>query len=367
MRNLTLFLLTALASLAAGAQCLTAFRDTRDTREDFFYIFDNGQLIQQEFQRIQSFQVGRKYIAYVSGNSAFKVYINGQTVKLQDFAPNEYFVTDYLLVYKNPGDLLYAFDGTRVQFLGRINPDFLQYAYGDSVVAFNDDLNSFILFFNGKITRYDNRLVTRFGGRENIIAFVASNYEYSVFYNGQVIEVESGSAPQSFQIHNNIVAYVDFVGDFKVFLNGEVITLETIAPVSYQVGENMVAYVNDIEKKFKVYYDGNDYELLPIPPNKYEVKDDMIVYSDSYNHFYVFHNGKTEKLAAYDPLSYMIDRGAVVFTDLDLRLEGYFDDKLQEVSAEKVDNYFLKNKAVLFSKVSSSMKVFCNGEITQLY
>ena len=359
--------LLLLALQTTYSQCLTAFRDTRETRKDFFYIFENESLQQQEFQKIQSFEVGNKYIAYVDFTSSFKVYQNGQTIKLQDFAPQEYHVTDHLLVYKNPGDLMYAFDGKKVHSLGRLNPDFLQYAYGDSVVAFNDFMNSFVLFFNGATKMYDNRLVTRFGGTENIIAFVATNFEYNIYYNGEALTLETGSAVQSFQIHNNIVAYVDFVGDFKVFYNGEVVTLQTIQPISYQVGENMVAYVTDIEKKFMVYYEGNDYELMPIPPKKYEIVDNMLVYFDQYDHLHVFYKGNEERLAAYTPLSYMIDRNAVVFTDLDRKLMGYLNGTLQQVSAEPVANYYLSNTVVLFQKVTSNMRVFCDGVITQLY
>lgn len=349
------------------AQCLTAFRDTRETRGDFFYVFDNESLHQQEYQKIQNFKVGNKYIAYVDFTLSFKVYQNGQTIKLQDFAPTDYHVTDHLLVYRNPGDLMYAFDGNKVHSLGRLHPDFLHYAYGDSVVAFNDYMNSFVLFFNGKTTTYDNRNVTQFSAAENIIAFVAMNYEYNIMWNGEVMTLETGSPPRSFKIHNNIVAYVDFVGDFKVFMSGEVIRLQTMPPISYEVGENMVAYVTDIEKKFMVNYGGNDFELMPIPPKKYEIVDNMLVYFDQYDHLHVFYMGKEERLAAYSPRSYMIDRNAVVFTTLDRGLAGYINGSMQQISTEQVSNYYLNNTAVLFQRVESVMRVFCDGTTTQLY
>lgn len=367
MKGFTCALLLLIFVSSTDAQCLTAFRDTRETREDFFYVFDNESLHQQEYQMIQNFKVGNKYIAYIDFTLSFKVFQNGQTIKLQDFAPVEYHVTDHLLVYRNPGDLIYAFDGKKVHSLGRMHPEFLHYVYGDSVVAFNDFMNSFVLFFNGKTTTYDNRNVTQFAAAENIIAFVAMNYEYNILWNGEILTLETGSAPRSFKIHNNIVAYVDFVGDFKVFMSGEVIRLQTLPPISYEVGENMVAYVSDIEKKFMVYYEGNDYELMPIPPKKYEIIDNMLLYFDQYDHLHVFYQGKEERLAAYSPPSYMVDRNAVVFTDLDRALMGYFNGQLQQVSKEPVSNYFLSNTAVIFQNVTSTMRVFCDGVITQLY
>src|SRR5688572_13879384 len=124
MKRFFAFLLLSVPLLTSHAQCLTAFRDTRDTREDFFYVFDNALLKQQEFQKIQSYQVGSKYIAYVDFASAFKVYIDGRTIKLQDSAPLEYYVTDHLLVYENAGDFIYAFDGKEVHSLGRIDPNY---------------------------------------------------------------------------------------------------------------------------------------------------------------------------------------------------------------------------------------------------
>ncbi len=351
----------------AKGQCLTAFRDTRDTREDYFYVFDNGELKKQEFQKIQSFQIGRNFIAYVDFSSAFKIYKDGFAFKLQDFAPVNYYVTDYLLVIENMGGFLYAFDGYRVYDLGRLHPEFPQYAFGDSAVVFNDYLNTFHLFFNGSVTTLDNRTITQFGANENIIAYVDPRYEYKIMYNGEILTLETGSAPQSFKMHTNVVAYVDFIGDFKVFLRGETVTLQNTPPLQYEAGENMIAYITDVEKKFMVYYEGREYELLPIPPKSFEVKDNIIVYADDYNHFHVFYKGKTEKLAAYTPESYQIDRDIVVFTDLDKRVMGYIDGKFQNVSNEIVSSYKLANKAVLFNKLKNSMKVSCGGEVSQLY
>gem|GEM_PF-425404 len=365
-RFLSSFLLL-LSLHTAYSQCLTAFRDTRETRQDFFYVFENESLTQQEYQMINTYKVGNKYIAYTDFTLSFKVYQNGQTIKLQDFAPVEYHVTDHLLVYRNPGDLMYAFDGKKVHALGRLHQEIKQYAYGDSVVAFNDFMNSFVLFFNGETRTYDNRNVMQFAGAENIVAFVAINYEYNIFYNGEILSLETGSAPRSFKIHNNVVAYVDFVGDFKVFQSGEVIRLQTLPPISYEVGENMVAYVTDIEKKFMVNYQGNDYELMPIPPKKYEIVDNMLVYFDQYDHLHVFSDGIEQRLAAYTPASYAIDRNAVVFTDLDRGLMGFINGTLQQISSEQVKNYSLNNTSVLFQRVESTMRVFCDGVVTQLY
>lgn len=367
LKNLILCMLAVATALYSTAQCLTAFRDTRDTREDYFYIFDNGELRQQEYQKIQSFQVGKRFVAYVDFSSALKIYKDGFTIKLQDYAPVRYYVTDYLLVIENSGDYIFAFDGQKVYNLGRLNPDFPQYSFGDSVIAFNDYLSTFHLFHNGDNISFDNRIITQFGAKENIIAYVDPNYEYKILYNGRILTLETGSAPQSFKVHNNIIAYVDFIGDFKVFLEGETVTLSTIQPLRYEVGEDMVAYITAVENKFMVYYAGSEYELMPIPPNAFEIKDNILVYTDNYNHFHVFYKGKKEKLAAYKPESYQIDRDIVVFTDLDKKLIGYIDGKYQNVSNEIVSYYELKNKAVLFTKLKTGMKVFCNGEITQLY
>jgi len=360
-------LILLLTSFSIHSQCLTAFRDTRDTREDYFYIYDNGELRQQEYQKIQSFQIGRNFVAYVDFTSALKIYKDGFTFKLQDFPPVNYYVTDYLLIIENTGDYLYAFDGSRVYNIGRLDPEIPHYAFGDSVMAFNDYLHTFYLFYNGQIIPFDNRRIEQFGARENIIAFVDPDYEYKILYHGEIITLETGSPPQSFKVHTNIAAYVDFIGDFKVFLRGQTVRLTTIAPLQYEVGENMVAYLTDTERKFMVYYEGKNYELLPIPPKSFEVKDNVLVFIDNYNHFHVFYKGKTEKLATYTPESYQIDRDIVVFTDLDKRLIGYIDGRRQNVSNEIVSDYSLKNKAVLFSKVRSSMKVACGGEINQLY
>ncbi len=372
MKHRLLFFITLSINVFAiysftQAQCLTAFEDTREAGREFFYIYDNGELVQQEFQRIQSFKVGRNYVAYVDYTANFKIYFNKRTYTLQDFAPNTYHVTDHLLVYENVGNHLYVFDGKRVHNLGRIHSQLRQYAYGDSVVAFNDFLNTFHLFFNGEITSFDNRNVTQFGANENMIAFVDPNFEYKLQYNGEILTLETGSPPQSFKMHLNIAAYVDFVGDFKVFMHGEVLTLETLAPQSYEVGENMVAYVSDIDRRFMVYYNGEDIELMPIPPRHYEVKHNMIVWTDQLNHFHVFYNGNTERLATYKPPSYQIDRDIVVFEDLDSRLLGYIDGKYQEVSPETVSYYNLVNKAVLSYKVRNNVRVFCNGVNNQLY
>ncbi len=352
-----------------NGQCITAFEDTRGAEWDYFFIYDDGNIIKQEHQKIESFKVGGNYVAYVDYQSSFKIYIDGSTYKLQEFAPESYYATDQILVFINTGEHVYVFDGRKVHYLGRISTDegLNRLAFGDNVVAFNDYLNSFILFNDGFVTTFDNRSIYEFGANENIVTYVDPDYELKMFYNGESRVLEQGTSTQSFKVHRNIVAYVDFVGDFKIFINGATQTLENIAPLSYEAGENMVAYISDSDRRFKVFSENKLYELLEIPPTFYKVQDNMLVYTDNFNHFYVFSKGKTEKLASYTPESFQIDRDIVVFPDLDNKLMGYIDGRFQQVSQGIMSHYELNNKAVFYYSVPSSPKVFCNGDTRPTY
>ncbi|MDX2002752.1 MAG: hypothetical protein SFW35_09990 [Chitinophagales bacterium] len=335
---------------------MAAYQDFRQ----FFFIYDNGKVFQQEFQIIQNFQVGARYIAYVDYNSDFKVYFSGGTVtQIQRFAPASYTVTDEMVVYLNAGNFLFAIYNNQQYELGQVKA----YSFGDSVIVFKDIFDTDWVFFDGKTTQLENRNIIDIAASDNLVAYFDFSDQFKVWYHGQVLVLEQGVAPSSFIVNRNIVAYVDYLGGFKVFSKGHTYKLDSFAPKEYKTGEDFVAYI-DQNNTFKVFTEGKEVELSTIPPRYWEIKEDVLVFVDNNNFFYAYYKGKVQRLENYVPASYQIDDGIVVYPDLDRRLHGYVNGQFQQVSGGEVTNLFkLTNQAVFFNRVQSQNKLFCNGKI----
>lgn len=352
----TLFIATSL-SYNIKAQCLSAFLDQRN----FFFIVDDGNIIQQEHNLIYHYKVGRNYVAYLSFNNDFKVYHNGLTQTLQAFPPEKYTVTDYLMLIENPGSQFYVLYGDKMDLLNKVSGQV--YGVGDSVVAFQDYLGIFQLFKNGKVYEIDQREPNMVMVEDNMMVYLDRNNELRAFWDGELATLDYGNPPISVKVERNTVAFIDYVGNFKVFWAGDLYNILNFQPSSYKVGQNLAAYI-DNRQEFKIFHKGETYDIMTIPPKWYDVQENFVIWADNNNYFNVFYEGKQQRLEGFLPAEYQVSNNILVYPNLDYYLFGFINGEKVKVSEEVVTFFEIQNDAVNHYKINNFFRVYCDGKIT---
>ncbi len=355
----TLLLLVTIVATGkyTSAQCLSAFQDQRN----FFFIVDDGNIIQQEHNLIYNYKAGRNHLAYLSFNNDFKIYHNGLTQTLQTFPPVNYYCTDYIMFVENPGSQYYVLYGEKMDLINKGAGQV--YGVGDSLVAFQDYMGQFQLFKDGRVYEIDQREPYMVKVEDNMMVYLDRNNELRTFWQGDLITLEYGNPPQSVQVERNIAAYVDYIGNFKVFWAGDIYNVLNFQPGSYKAGQNLVAYI-DNRKQFKIFYKGESFDIMSIEPKWYDVQQNFVVWVDNNNYFNVFYEGKYERLEGFVPASYQISNNLLVYPNLDNYLFGYINGKKVKVSDEVTTWYEVQNDAVNYYKIKNFFKIYCDGKIT---
>jgi hypothetical protein len=353
MKKATICILFSVLVCAANAQCLTAFKDTR-AGSDRLYIYDNGQIAQQEY-KVNSFSVGRTMIAYRNSASEFKVYKNGQTQTLRNISSSSFSAGDDFVFYG-----FRIFDGTK--FYEKCELEWNdEYSLLEDTTDYANRRKAYLeRYCADDIFRIYDKL---FDDTVRVRKF--NDGSYSLIYRREFVKMDG--EPASFETNKTVAAFVDEYDYFKAFYKGEIFSLEDDAPEYYKTGEDFIAFVSSADGGFKAFYEGSVYPLLSDAPKSYFIHKDLLVYFDLSDHLHVFNKGKSVKLANYHPEEIKTDRGILVFKDLDNRLQGFIDGKQQAVSTEVVSDFTVNNKAVVFYKNPPSAKVFCNGKTVQAY
>ena len=338
-------------------QHLAAFSDYRD----YFYIFDNGVSMQQEYQPVQSHKVGANYVAYVDNLGKFKVYFDGQVNEIERYNIGNYFATKHLLVYKVDQELL-VFDNGEIKSLVYY-PAF--FGVGDSIVAYSDRSSGYLtVYYQGHVTPIADGLVAmaakslRVG--DNIVGFVDIQDKLYLFYRGRIEELIYN--PSTFRVSLNTAAYVDATsGEFGIFHRGNFYEVETFQPVSYKMGNDIVAYV-DQSDNFKVFYQGEVQTISSYRPDFYKVVDDLVIYGDN-GFFKVIYNNEEFTLENYIPKTYHADMSTLAYIDQMGFLQCLHKGKTHSLSDESVSEVDVSGNTVSFTVGLNTNKVFHNGQI----
>lgn len=337
------------------SQCLNAFSDQYDK----FKIIEDAKVFQESELKVHSFKVGKKAVAYVDAFNNFKLFSKGRSQTIQEIAPIFYDATDHLIVYQNTGNQLYCIEDDKKHFIGQYKGD---YAYGDSLIAYNDYYGEFKVFYKGETHIVENRPVKIFKVKDNCLVYIDINSEMKLFKGGKVVSLEFGNLPISFETNLNIVAYVDGLNNFTCYYKGGFYDLQSFAPKSYTIGENMVAYI-DNKNRLKAFYNGRIYEILDYEPKSYEAIEDLLLFYDLRDYLYVFYKGETYQLSNYKPKEVQVDNGIIVYKDLDNKLHQFLNSNKTEIAGDNIRFYQLRNKSILFYQVPSRISETCNGGV----
>lgn len=325
IRTLFLVGLLGMVSVSKGLAQNGAYAAFEDIQQ-FFHVFEGGQLRQLEALKVRSYQVARNHVAFVNNQGQFKLYEKGYAKLLSENVPEFYKTTDHLLIFGVGGNL-YVYEDKRASVIGNFVREF---AAGDSIIAFNNMNNIFTVYYRGRSRSVEVFNVDGIKAGKNLVAYLDNLEQFQVYMYGQKYLIDA-NRPKEYHLGRNVMAYVDFYDRFKIFWKGEIIEADPFHPQSYQVGDNMVAYVNR-NGKFMVFDDGVITEIESQPPSKFELTDGVIAYTLPSRQFKAYYKGETFDLESYVPDSWRIDNEVLVYPDYMGYLKGLYHGEPVKVS-----------------------------------
>lgn len=154
-----------------------------DEYDDTFRVFDKGGEYELDRFAPVSFQVGEGLVAWVSSTGAFRCYYQDQVWDLMDFTPDEYWVKD-------------------------------------SIVAFRDG-GLFKVFHAGVVETLERSMPSQWEVVGGLVAWVDGRGELKVLYGGQRHSVSREPGIGHFDVFPGTVSYTSNSGDSKVWWRGK--------------------------------------------------------------------------------------------------------------------------------------------------
>lgn len=353
-------------AFSLSAQHLGVFEDAQKR----FYIFDTDHFYRAEHMPVSQYWVGKNYVAFVRNNGRFTMYFEGKEHEIS-LAELKVEATDNYLVYF-VDEQVWLFNGQQIKLLDpwikseKLADDirkFPSFAISDSVVAFTNSFERFIVYSDKKQEEIELWDVKKVIAGENIIAYVDNNSVFKAFYKGERITIED-RAPKSFVPRTDIIAYVNDFGTFKVWYDGESKDLQEIVPSIYYTADKMVAYLDDMTN-FVCFYDGELYDILPYQPKSIIMKDNVLVYTDNRNFTYAFYKGKIERIAAYKPKKIIVQDDLVVFQDLDGYIKAFKNSEIITISKQIAIDFEVYNQTVIYRTNDYTWYGYYNGKTVE--
>ena len=356
MRNLVYIplLLMIFASINIKAQDLSAYIDPR---KDFF-VFDSGLLTKVEHLPVGNYVVGYNHIGYVDNTGLLKVYYKGKSYELNETKPTVMQATKDFLVFVVNENLKVVHGGKKETLM----PLVANYAFSDSIIAFQDRFDAFNVFYNGRLKEVEIKMPFNYKLSDNMIAYVNYNNIFRIYFHGEVLDIEN-VPPLSYDAGNNILAYIDPYNIFVVFYKGQYHEISTFSPKSYRTGTNMVAYTTR-DNEFKVFYDGNTYDLMNQQPRAFQVNEDILYFIDQNGYLHVFYKGKDVILENFTPENIILDNNILAYTDLDGKLKAFIEGEQRAVSQNRVDHRFrIDGRVIRFIENTNQVFFYSNGTV----
>ena len=347
---------TLIFSQVVRAQNLSAFMDYRQ----YFQVFDKGVVRQLDYLPVKSFKVGGNAIAYIDNTNEFRIYADDQKFDQTYGGTLNYFVTDNLVAY-TVGKVLSVFENQRTTNLSYYSTI---YAINDSLVGYFDESTyNFSVYYNGAVMDLESSMIEppkKIKTGSNTLAYVNQSNFFKIFYHGQTYTIDD-IAPVTFEAGRDLVAYIDDYNKyFHLFYKGDTARIETFAPDSFKVGFGIMAYVDNLGN-FRVFNDGASRRLLTYRPDFFKVKGNTVVYSFN-NNFTVFYKGEIYTLESYVPSNFQVGNDGVAYIDVSGRLKFFQAGKTYTASYEVINHYELFGNVLTYSVGTNTTQFFWNGK-----
>ncbi|MCB0479307.1 MAG: hypothetical protein KDC84_14155 [Crocinitomicaceae bacterium] len=351
-------LLFCLSFLNANAQNLGAFKD----RNDYFVVFDEGQLVKLEYQLVSLFYVKNKCVPYIDPRGNFMIYWNKEKERVSPQVDNIN-ATDNLVVFA-AGPILKVWEGGKVTLL-TMNAG--RYLASDSLVIYEQTLdNSIHVYYNQQKKEVDRgvfgTVVEEGAIGYNTLVYQNRVKQYNLIHKGRQFPLFTWQDKVDFACGQDVVAYNDPVQNvFMVYDNEEFIEVEPLPALSMQAGRDFVVY-EDANSNLKMYKDGRILEdLSSYSPDWYKVKDSMVVFAEN-NVFKIYDGKSVVTLENFIPDHYSFDNKSIAWRNNNGGVDAYIDGKKITLTNEWAKDFYVNGNTVVMELPNKKFKIYWKGK-----
>lgn len=147
-----------------------------------FAIFENGEFLDVEDFRMNSYKAGRGFVVYENVNNDLMIYKNGTTKKLTNFGADFYDVVDDVVIWTENGFTYGYANGEKVE-LAKFAVE--HYALKNNVIAFRNILGGVDALIEGKLKSLTNLLNVEFSIHGNAVLLESFNSTFTLFIDGK--------------------------------------------------------------------------------------------------------------------------------------------------------------------------------------
>jgi hypothetical protein len=150
-----------------------------------FAIFENGEFLDVEKFYMGKYKAGRGFVVYEDLNGNLKMYKNGKTEQISNFAAKFWEVKDDLVVW-GENSFVYAYqNGAKVQVSNYTPKDYL---LKNNVFAFRNQMGGVSALMDGKVCEITNQVNSEYQIYGNLVLVQLFNKSYIVYKNGRKYE-----------------------------------------------------------------------------------------------------------------------------------------------------------------------------------
>ena len=157
-----------------------------DGNTKFLKAFYLGKPYILENNSPSSFSVADDMVAYIDNTGSFKIFYQGQTIKLLSFEPSFYEAEDKMVVYYDKGFLSIFYKGKTVQLENFIP---IQYQKDFNSFAYRDRIDILKVFYDGELQQISNEKVNSFELTRNVLKFNTGLNNLHFFCKGKIIHL----------------------------------------------------------------------------------------------------------------------------------------------------------------------------------
>jgi hypothetical protein len=340
-------------------QQLAAYWDN----QNHFYIFDDGTSRQVEYLPVKSYQVGGTCILYINSQNRLKMYYNGKTSTLEQYAAGHYEALDYLAVYSFAGTVKVIENGA----VGMLGTNIAQYLAEDSLVVYYDKGEEWLAAYYKKSTVVleDGLAGRSFDGLaagDNLVAWVSAlSNSLKVFYQGRITVVDPFFSGSRYKAGRDILVYISEADrKFRVFYQGSQRVLEEFPPASFEVGDGIVAYVDHVGR-FKVFSNGSVQEISSFAPEFYSIRNRIILFAEQ-GYFKTWYKEQTYVLEHYVPADWKASWNTIVYWDMIGNLKVFRDGVNKILTYDLVEEVQLFRDIIVVNKGMNNCDVYYKGQ-----
>lgn len=324
-------------------------------------LFYNGFVSVKEYQTVTNLKISPNYITYADNNNDYNVLYKGQKIRLTRGNTNIEHTNNYL-IYKITSVLRVFEMGKKTILTSYVG----SYAFGDSIVVFTDQIGGNLkYFYQDSITEFSQVLnsynISPNEVGENVFVYQDNSGNYFGFYANKFYELFSSNRTTNFSAGLNVIAFNDQENyTFSVFYKGELFDLEDQHANFYKSGYDFV-YYKDNSDVHKVYYN-DEIEELGYDLEQLTVYDSIIYFKDS-GLSKVWYAGKIYTFFNDQIKSYQVSNGNLVFLSPNGKLKAFIRGEIIEITSQQTQGFLLNGNNILIKYSQSSFSVWWNNKM----